>query len=66
MQPILSLVCLFNLFVSLLIHLCQDKEVWLSLAVQLTNAPQKKLVHVCVCVYVCVCVCVCVCVRECV
>ena len=61
MQPILSLVCLFNLFVSLLIHLCQDKEVWLSLAVQLTNAPQKKT-SACVCV--CVCVCVSVCERE--
>ena len=62
MQPIMSLVCLFNLFVSLLIHLCPGQR---SLAVSCCSAHQcPPEENYCMCVCVCVCVCVSVCERE--
>ena len=61
-MPILSLVCLFNLFVSLLIHLCPGQR---SLAVSCCSAHQcPPEENYCMCACVCVRACVRACVRE--
>ena len=55
---VISLLFLFIYYFDCSFTFVHYKEVWLSLAVQLTNAPQKKT-SACV-----LCVCVCVCERE--